>query len=153
MSFERNSRWIMMILFRSLENYNNFEQLLTHIIHTLILSILTGIWRPQGPWPPNFPDSLGVLWRWSEPSGWGLGVPEELGIAWNSRGPNGEVHDGSSFWGVLGEGLEPLSLGEEPLSLGVESVDGCLVMSAKQKKQHKTTCQIIWVLWQIYGKS
>ena len=36
---------------------------------------------------------------------------------------------------MLGEGLEPLSLGEEPLSEGVESVDGCLVMSEKQKQK------------------
>lgn len=35
---------------------------------------------------------------------------------------------------MLGEGLEPLSVGEEPLSLGVESVEGCLVMSAKESQ-------------------
>lgn len=37
---------------------------------------------------------------------------------------------------MLGEGLEPLSVGEEPLSLGVESVEGCLVMSEKENKVH-----------------
>lgn len=37
---------------------------------------------------------------------------------------------------MLGEGLEPLSVGEEPLSLGVESVEGCLVMSEKQTNKN-----------------
>lgn len=64
-------------------------------------------------------------------------------MARRRRGPKGEVQTGSGFGGVLGDGLEPLSLGVEPLSLGVkplslgveplslgvESVEGCLIMS------------------------
>lgn len=44
------------------------------------------------------------------------------------------MHAGRIFCGVLGDGLEQLSLGEEPLSLGVESVDGYLVMSGISKQ-------------------
>lgn len=50
------------------------------------------------------------------------------------------MHAGRIFCGVLGDGLEQLSLGEEPVSLGVESVDGYLVMSGinKQPRKHLT---------------
>ena len=37
----------------------------------------------------------------------------------------------------LSLGVEPLSLGVEPLSLGMESVEGCLVMSEKQHMVHE----------------
>lgn len=42
-----------------------------------------------------------------------------LGLAITKRGPNGDVHCGESLGGLLGEGLEALSLGVEAVELEV----------------------------------
>lgn len=50
-----------------------------------------------------------------------------FGLDMTKRGPNGEVHCGESLGGVLGDGLEALSVGVEAVELEV-----CLDKSEKE---------------------
>lgn len=50
-----------------------------------------------------------------------------FGLDMTKRGPNGEVHCGESLGGVLGDGLEALSVGVEAVEL-----DACLDKSEKE---------------------
>lgn len=50
-----------------------------------------------------------------------------FGLAITKRGPNGEVRCGESLGGLLGDGLEALSLGVEAVEL-----EACLDKSEKE---------------------
>lgn len=60
----------------------------------------------------------------------GCGRAEGFGLDRTKRGPKGEVYCGESFGGVLGDGLEALSVGVEAVELEV-----CLDKSEKENRR------------------